>query len=193
MVTLEQVEKLRQYGNVTYDQAKKALEEAEGDILEAIIILENQNLIEKPVNGGYHNTKNEEENHKENFQEKEFQNGNKGNNKHGASFSELAGRFFKWFSKIIKRGNMNHFEVTKDKENVITIPATVLVLLLLFMFWIITPLMVVGLFFGYRYTFTGPDLGKDNVNRAMDSVAEAAENFKKEMKSDNNHGENSNN
>ena len=58
MVTLEQVERLRQYENITYDEAKKALEEAKGDMLEAIIILEKQNLIQEPENGGYHNSSN---------------------------------------------------------------------------------------------------------------------------------------
>ena len=52
-----------------------------------------------------------------------------------------------------------------------TIPVTVLVVFLLFAFWLIIPLIIIGLFFGYRYMFSGPDLGKENVNRAMDSVA----------------------
>lgn len=189
MVTLEKVEKLREYADVSYDQAKKALEEAQGDTLEAIIILEKQNLIQEPVNGGYHNTKNQEENTQDDFKEKQGKKTAKEND--GASFSELMGRFFKWFGGIVSKGNRNHFEALKDGNKVISIPVTVLVLLLLFMFWIIIPLLVVGLFFGYRYTFIGPDLGKENVNRVMDSVADAAENLKNEVKSEKADGENS--
>lgn len=74
-----------------------------------------------------------------------------------------------------------------------SIPVTVLVILLIFGFWIIIPLIIVGLFFGYRYTFNGPDLGLESVNRAMGSVADAADKFKKEVKGDNTDGENSNN
>ncbi len=62
----------------------------------------------------------------------------------------------------------------------------VLVVLLIFTFWITVPLIILGLFFGYRYRFTGPDLGKENVNRTLDSVAEAAESLKKEVKDSNN-------
>ena len=48
----------------------------------------------------------------------------------------------------------------------------------------VIPLIIIGLFFDYRYRFAGPDLGKEHVNRAMDSVAEAADNFKHEVKGD---------
>jgi len=74
-----------------------------------------------------------------------------------------------------------------------TIPVTVLVVLLLFMFWITIPIMIIGLFFGYRYMFSGPELGKENINRAMDSVADAAGNIKKEVKGEKSNGENSDN
>jgi hypothetical protein len=46
-------------------------------------------------------------------------------------------------------------------------------------FWITIPLLIIGLFMGFRYRFNGPDLGKDSVNSAMDTAATAAENLKK--------------
>ena len=49
---------------------------------------------------------------------------------------------------------------------------TVLVLLLVFAFWVCVPLLVIGLFTGFRYSFSGPELGRENVNRAMDKAAE---------------------
>jgi hypothetical protein len=67
---------------------------------------------------------------------------------------------------------------------VVSIPVTVLVLLLFFAFWITIPLLVIGLFFGYRYIFKGPDLGKPVVNKFMDSAAGMAENIKKEVTED---------
>jgi hypothetical protein len=66
-------------------------------------------------------------------------------------------------------------------------------ILLLFTFWVTIPLVIVGLFFGYRYRVIGPDLGKENVNKAMDSVADAAEKFKDEVKGDMKDGKDSNN
>ncbi len=190
MVTLDQVEKLRQRANISYDEAKAALEETNGDILEAIINLEKENRIKSPEGGGYYNSRNTEQNREYDDSDVNMKKESKTNG--GTSFGELVGRFFKWCGKVINRGNKNHFEVIKNGDKIMTIPVTVLVVFLLFAFWLIIPLIIIGLFFGYRYMFSGPDLGKENVNRAMDSVADVAENLKKEVKGDKSNGENSN-
>ena len=140
---------------------------------------------------GYHNSKNKENNKKQNIQRASVESDSKRNN--GGSFSELISRFLSWVSRLIKRGNMNHFEVMKGDYQVISIPVTILALLLLFTFWITIPILVVGLFFGYRYVFSGPDLGKENVNNAMGSVADAADKFKNDIKGDKANGEDFNN
>lgn len=191
MVTLEQVEKLREHANISYEEAKAALEETNGDILEAIVNLEKQNQIQAPKEGGYYNSRNRHQDTHDNYSEQNHKSESKKTD--GSSFGELVGRFFRWCGEIINRGNKNSFEVMRGNEKVISIPVTVLALLLLFMFWFTIPLMIVGLFFGYRYMFIGPDLGKENVNRAMDSVADAAENLKKEVKGDKSNGKNSDN
>lgn len=177
MVNLEQVEKLRQYGDITYDQAKRALEDAGGDILEAIIILEKEGLINKPQNGGYHSSKNEGASKDESSQSEKTSSETEDE---GRSFSELVEKFFAGFGKLVKRGNQNHFQIAKDGEVVSHISLTILVLLLVFAFWLIVPLAIVGLFFGYSYSFKGPDLGKEGVNKVMDSAAEAVDKIKKE-------------
>src|SRR5690554_4120945 len=59
MVDFEQVQKLRERANISYEEAKKALEEANGDMLEAVINLEKQNRIKAPETGGYYNSQGE--------------------------------------------------------------------------------------------------------------------------------------
>ena len=59
---------------------------------------------------------------------------------------------------------------------------TIVVLLVLFFFWITIPLFIISLFFGYRYRFRGKDLGREPVNRAMDSAADAADEVKRSFK-----------
>ncbi len=189
MVTLEQVEKLCERTNLSYDEAKAALEETNGDILEAIINLEKQNRIEAPKGGGYYSSKNTQKDMEDNCCNKNFKGESEKDD--GTSFGELLGSFLRWCGKIINKGNRNNFEIIKDGDKVMSIPVTVLAVLLLFMFWITIPLMIVGLFFGYSYMFSGPDLGKEKVNRAMDSVAGAAKNLKKEVKGEKSNGENS--
>ncbi|MCR2044094.1 DUF4342 domain-containing protein [Anaerosalibacter massiliensis] len=191
MITLEQVEELCERANISYDEAKTILEETNGDILEAIIKLEKQNRIKAPEGGGYYCSRNTQQNKEENNTNKNFGNGFKEDN--DTSFGELIGRFFRWCGKIISKGNKNSFEVIKNGDRIMAIPVTILAVLILFMFWITIPIMILGLFFGYKYMFNGPDLGKENVNHAMSSVADAAENLKKEFKGEKSDEENSDN
>lgn len=191
MVTLEQVEKLCERANISYDEAKKALEETNGDILEAIINLEKQNRIKPPKGGGYYSSRDTQQGREDNDFRQNMKEKSKADE--GTSFGQLVGKFFRWCGKIINKGNRNNLEIIKDGAKAMSIPVTVLVLLLLFMFWVTIPLMIIGLFFGYSYRFSGPDLGKENVNRAMDSVAEVAENLKKEVKGEKINDEDSNN
>ena len=73
-----------------------------------------------------------------------------------------------------------------------TLPVTVLVILLLFTFWFTVPLMIVGLFFGYKYSFSGPELGKEEVNRTMDQVSDVVDNLKKEFSGESKNDKNTN-
>ena len=45
------------------------------------------------------------------------------------------------------------------------------------------PLMIVALFCGCRFYFTGPDLGREDINDAMGKATEAADSLKKEFRS----------
>lgn len=181
MVTIEQVEKLREYADVTYEEAKTALERNEGDILEALIELEQQGKTKAPQGGGKYEsfvssipeTQKTDEAGKKKSKEREEE---------PSAFKENINRFFKWLREMVHKGNMNLFVVKKQEENVIKLPVTVLVLALLLGFWVVIPLLVVGLFLNFHYSFEGPDLGKTKVNQVMDDVSQAAENIKSDMK-----------
>ncbi|MDY0234759.1 MAG: DUF4342 domain-containing protein [Gudongella sp.] len=174
MITMEQVEKLREKTGITYEEAKKVLEQTDGDLLEALILLERENKVKPPSGGGTYNS-NEET--KQESSEKSQNEGSKKKAKakqkeDSLSFGELVGSFFNWMGKAFNKGNANDFEVNKDGKNVIRLPLTVLVLLLIFTFWFVIPLMIIGLIFGFRYSFSGPDLEKTKVNKAMDTVTD---------------------
>ncbi len=197
MITIEQVEKLKKYTGVSYALAKEALEQTDGDILEAVILLEKQQKIQ-PQGGNVAAETKVVEN------QKSFENSGKKpkDSEVNETFREI-GRFLK---DLLHKGNTNRFDVIKDKKVVMMIPMTLFVLLILFAFWFMLPLLVIGLFFGYGYRFSGADLEKTNVNEAVDKVtdvtlkageivAKAASDLSKEInqkKDDTQHGENSN-
>ena len=181
MTTLEQVEKLREKANVSYDEAKAALDATNGDLLEAIIYLEKQGKVNVPSGGGYYSSEKAEaqdagtpkEAYKENHWDKHGANCNG-----GETFSSIMKRFGNFCLKVIRKGNTNYFEVLKGNESKALLPVSVLVLLLIFAFYITIPLIVIGLFFGFRYRFNGPDFNGNTVNNVMDSAADAAEKLK---------------
>jgi hypothetical protein len=181
MVTLEQVEKLREYANISYDEARTALENADGDILQALIELERQGKVKPPQGGGQYHTANievsgcqEEETGKEKTK-------SKCNSGEKSAFSRNMGKFFRWMGEVIHKGNINALVVEKNGASIMRLPITVLVILLLFAFWIVVPLLIVGLFFSFRYYFQGPNIKSTKVNEAMDNVANAAEEIKKDF------------
>ena len=166
MVTLEQVEKLRDRTGISYEEAKRVLEETKGDLLDAVIRLEQQNRIQAPVVGGHYQSKGEdagsqEASQKRNDEDKE------------ESFGELPGSFFRWLGVVLHKGSVNSFNVVKGSSTIVVVPLAVFALLLLFTFWVTLPLMIIGLVFGYRYHVSGPDVENTQVNSTMDTVSDA--------------------
>ena len=186
MISLEQVERLREKADVSYDEAKAALEAANGDLLEALINLEKQGKVNTPSGGGYYSSDKSADNAALAAVAQQKQNRKCCDDRSG--FRELMRKFWRFCGDLLHRGNINSFEVMKGGEVKASVSITILVLLLICFFWVTLPLLVVGLFFGFRYRFRGPDLGKDIVNNAMDTAAEAAESIKKTVAGENTTG-----
>lgn len=179
MATLEQVEKLREKASVSFEEAKAALEACNDDLLDAIIWLEKRGKVNAPVAGGYYSSEHNSEGEREN--ESTHQETSR---KQGESFSDMMKRFGRFCAKVINKGNANYFEVEKGGKIVISVPVTVLAISLIFFFWVVLPLLVLGLFLGCRYRFRGHELGRDSVNRAMDTASDTAENIKRSFNSE---------
>ena len=80
--------------------------------------------------------------------------------------------------RLIQIGNENNFVISRKDDPVLSLPVTVMVLLLLLInVWLFVAL-VVGLFCGLRYSIHGEQLGKPEVNEVMDKAANAAENVR---------------
>lgn len=172
MDQFEKVEKLKERANVTYEEAKQALEASGWDVLEAMIYLEKQGKATGTVKAGYTA---EGTDSSQAAGEKAAQTEGK------ESFGEMLGRFGRWCAKWINRGNANSFCIEKEQKEILRVPVTLLIVLLIFTFWIIVPLLIVGLFFDMRYHFRGPDVKSVDINKAMDTVADAAENIKNDI------------
>lgn len=186
---LELVEKLVEKTGLSYGEAKQALERTNWDILEALIQLEAEGRVQGGKTAQY-TTNNENNNFQQNQQYQQYQQyqqnqqTNKGKEKNGAgeNFKKTTKSLGNFLKDVFDKGNKNCLVMHKNDEKRIELPVTAFVVLLIFCFWVIIPLMIVALFFGCRFSFSGTDLGKDSVNSAMGKATDIADNIKSEFK-----------
>ena len=155
----EMVESLRAKANVTYEEAKAALEASDWDMLDALVLLES----EGKVNGAPEFTTKE----KADETRHTIRNGK-------GSLSKLGA----WIRKMITLGNQNQFVISRKGSELVAMPLTVMALLMVLVWPFSLILLFVGLCLGTRYTFRGPDINttvNDFVNKAQNKAAVAVD------------------
>lgn len=101
----------------------------------------------------------------------------------GESFAAGVGKVLRTIGGWIEKGLKNYLDVYRDEECVISIPITVLVLLFIPFFWLMTVALIVFLFFGFRYEFRGPNCKKDSkVNQVLNQASDTCNNVKEDFK-----------
>lgn len=180
---LEKVEKLRQKADVSYDEAKKALEDCEWDMLDALVMLEEQGKIKNSEAASSQYSSDNTEKHDEAAPLMVFpEQGEQGNGQQQKSnFFTKLGRAIKY---LVRKGCENSLVIKQHGQVLMDLPVIAFIILLILFFWVVVPIMVVSLFFDFSYNFRGAELGKDNINRTMDHAAEAVSHFKSEINKD---------
>ena len=155
----EMVENLRTKANVTYEEAKAALEASDWDMLDALVLLES----EGKVNGAPEFTTKE----KTDDARQTIRNGK-------GSLSKLGA----WIRKMITLGNQNQFVISRKGSELVAMPLTVMALLTVLVWPFSLIVLFAGFFLGTRYAFRGPDINatvSDFVNKAQNKAAMAVE------------------
>jgi len=177
MTELEKVEKLREKANVTFAEAKQALDNSSGDILDALIYLENQGKVTVPAGGGFFSGA--DSTVQTELPSSPAGSGDKSDGGSGEEFADLMKKFGAFCLKMFNKGINNHLEATKGDQHLFSCPVLIVILLTIFFFWVTIPLFIISLFCDFRYRFTGADLGKESVNSAMDSAHNVVDDVKK--------------
>ena len=171
----EMIKVLMEKANVSGEVAEDALQMNNWDLLDAIIYLERKGKVEN--NEATAIIKVDHESKEENKKES-----NENCKQKSGGIGELIGRMAKFIGKIISKGNENDFEIKKEDKKPIKINLTISVLLLIVAFWPMVILLVIGLFLGYKYSITGPDINGHGVNDVLGKVSESASNIKNDFK-----------
>lgn len=166
-ITLEQVERLREKADVSYEQAKAALEEAGGSLLDALILLERQGRVNPGAGrSARYSTR-----------------PGAGSQSSQAFYPgpaeeppEQGSGFWHMAQDLLRRSVENNLEVWRRGENMVNIPLLIAALLLVVAFWICLPLVVVGLLAGCRFRLAGPDFEHGQASEAVSRAASAVGN-----------------
>ncbi|MDO5402505.1 MAG: hypothetical protein Q4F11_03620 [Eubacteriales bacterium] len=170
MEKIEKVQKLCEKTGASAVMARAALEECQWDMFEAFLKLDGQKTTYNngsnytSVSGGMgfteYNTAGSTDYNQGQTQYK---------NPQSASFGETVGKCVKWFGKLIQRGMDDFLDIERDGSSEIHVPITILVILFIPFNVFIIALLIIGLFCGYRYSFSGPDFdGKSDYTEGAD-------------------------
>ena len=165
----ELVEKLRERANVSYEDAKRALEASNWDLLDAMVLLENEGRIQSEENPAFTTRREPRPQHVYTDD----------------SARGILRRLVDVLVSLINRASKIDVVVSRYGKTVMTLPLIAVILLVLFAPWMTIPIMLIALFFGFRYAFRGEGIS-DKVNQAMDRVADAADSIRSGKKNDQN-------
>ena len=160
MVEFEKVEKLVQKANVSYEDAKNALEAANGDMLDAIIALEKAGKVNSQAS--FTTTSPESSPYKDVPAVVDQTNKTEGKS------------FFKDLGAAIKRGFRytvdNSVRVVRNDVEVIKLPLWISIIAMLAAWELLLIVIVISLFFDCRYSVVGKD-DANEVNRVIDQAS----------------------
>ncbi|HAT4353242.1 TPA: ubiquitin [Clostridium perfringens] len=174
MEKLKLVDKLKNKANISYEEAKDALEKSNWDMLEAMLYLEAHGKVQKPSLSIFYtneskesyNENGEEVNLKKDTNEKNFENKN--------SFEGV----FEAICKAIDTCNNIFIEIIRNSRVILKIPFTVLIVLLFFAFWIVIPLMIIGLFFNMEFLVSSKKIDVDKINKVFKETSKVVKDVK---------------
>lgn len=163
-ITLEQVERLQEKAGVSYSLAKRALEFSGGNLLDALIYLEEKGYILRPE-GGNLSTRASAPPPPDGEGEEPAQTQEKGTGGHSP---------LEWIKRLGLGLVDNELELWRKGKLFASVPVLIPLVLLICFPWLVLPILIVALFFGVRYRFSGPDLEREDLNGIMGSMADGA-------------------
>ncbi len=174
MTRLEMVEKIREKTGVTYDEARTALENANWDMLDAIVALE-------------HKTGAAEAQSAPKATAETVQDAAPAPRKRvvrRASAGEVGDKIanvVRWIGSFIQKIDETCVEVSRKDETLFTVSVLFVIMLFILKWWVPVVLVVASLFTGYRYRITGSSMIARAANAASSKASSKAEEIREQM------------
>ena len=171
---LKLVEKLREKTGITYEDSKRVLEINNWDILDAILYLEKQGKVKSPSISIFYTNEYkesyEEENTEYNFEEIKKDSNYKSNNTFEGIFEVIC--------KAIDTCNNIFIEIKGKNNFFLKFPLTVVIVLLIFGFWLLIPLVVIGLFLDIEFSVESKKINTNKINDILSKISKEVQKIK---------------
>ncbi|MCR5216536.1 MAG: hypothetical protein K6C69_06325 [Lachnospiraceae bacterium] len=176
MDELEKVEKLRDRANVTYEEARDALKECNGDLLDAMVLLEHQGKTKNPGKKTSYKTITEEQ------LEAKYTDVTDKVREQVEKVDETFGKKLKKVLSKIGKFLMHNTLVIEHKNKVVTeMPLWLVVLLVAFLWEVVIVAFVISLFCDVKYRMEGED-DLETANTILGQLNKFTDSFSSEDK-----------
>ena len=178
MNEFEKVDRLRERASCTYEEARDALNEANGDLLDAMVILEQKGKTTQPQVSTFRTT------YEEHGGYERVEPETADDTDAGERFSASLKRFLRVVGRKLRDNEFCAYNGRKERQKgkpTIQIPVWLAIVILLLCWGWLVPLMVILMFFGWRYGFSGKD-NLSEVNDILDRAGNAAENAREHVR-----------
>lgn len=185
MSKMDKVELIREKTGCTYEDAKNALDAAEGDVLDAIIALEKDGKVgafstartsTNPASGDGSQDGSAVSDDMAAAQAAYEESTSKG------AFKKDLDSLWEWLKAAARKSWEVKLAGTRKGDEAFSLPLLIVILGLLCTGGSLLFLFIIGLFFGFRYHFVGVEKTSIDINEVMDKVADKAEDIKEDFK-----------
>ena len=165
MDEMEKVEKLRARAEVTADEARNALKACDGDLLDAMVLLEKIGKAKAPsevvvtTSRTEHTTFEDVQDTVDRYDRE--------------AARPLSTKLKHLFSIIMDKLSNNFLRIEHKGEELIKVKLWIVVLVMLFVWHVSIVAIIISLFFGVRYSFVGRD-DMTEANKLIGKASEAA-------------------
>lgn len=174
---LHRVEVVRAKAHVSFEEARDALEASGYDMLDALVALERQGKAAgQTASYSTADTRPADDAVQMSQAQSDYENKTKHLN-----FERGFSRCMDALKRVLRKSIDVSFVVSRRGRQLASVPLLVFILLAIVFFWVIVPLVIVGLFFEFRYRLEGVGAVTVDVNRWSEKASEGAEALKRDV------------
>ena len=177
------IDELRKRADISYEEARDILEQADGNLLEAVVLLEQQSKLRQPESSESEGrSSSDSEASGESFNKAD---GNAAEDSVKASAKKNGkGALGKAFHSAGNFLAHTSFHISHAGKEILVMPSWTFALLLFFFWHVMVPFMLIALFFNVRYFFDGtPET--EAANEILYKAGSFAEGFEESMNKEN--------